>query len=407
MIEQTLEIGQLFKLLESYEKLKFTHNNEEFFKSNIEIKNEFNEYIKVTGGITKPGNGLEITFESGKIVKGEEKHLLYDKSTNNCIKLNKLKVGDTISNSIDKIDTIKNIVGINDTTFYDIEVQSDTHLYQTTNKFIHHNTEMAKLLSTNLDMHLIRFDMSEYQEKHTVSSLIGSPPGYVGYDEGSGSGKLISEVSKHPYSILLFDEVEKAHPDVINVFLQMLDEGKITSSGGKEVSLQNCIIIMTSNLGAQANEQNNIGFGQDLERTGEEDKAMKEFFKPELRNRIDATVKFKKLDTFSIKKIVAKFINELKTMLKGKKVRLTVNEDVIDYLAEIGYDSKMGARPIKRKIDDLLKIPLSKKILFEDLNNCKITAELVDDSVEFNVQDNKTKAPALDLVETNEDSTKS
>ena len=244
-------------------------------------------------------------------------------------------------------------------------------------------TELAKLLSSNLDMELIRFDMSEYQERHTVSSLIGAPPGYVGYEEGGGSGKLISEISKNPYSIVLFDEVEKAHPDVTNVFLQILDEGKVTSSSGKTVNMENCIVIMTSNLGAQANESNNIGFGKDLERTGEEDKAVKEFFKPELRNRIDAIVKFGKLNDISIKKIVVKFINELKSSLKHKKIRLRVTEDVINYLAEVGYDSKMGARPIHRKIDEVLKVPLSKKILFENLQNCKIVVNCKDNEITF------------------------
>jgi len=257
-------------------------------------------------------------------------------------------------------------------------------------------TELAKLLSSNLDMELIRFDMSEYQERHTVSSLIGAPPGYVGYEEGAGAGKLIAEVSKNPYSVLLFDEIEKAHQDVTNVFLQMLDEGAITSSSGKSVSVQNCIIIMTSNLGAQANENNNIGFGQDLERSGEEDKAVKEFFKPELRNRIDATIKFQKLDNMSIKKIVVKFINELKVSLKVKKIRLHVTEALINHLAEVGYDAKMGARPIKRKIDEVLKVPLSKKILFEDLRNTKIIADCNEDEVVFSDGDVDTKTKVLE-----------
>ena len=169
-------------------------------------------------------------------------------------------------------------------------------------------TELAKLLAENLDMKLLKYDMSEYQERHTVSSLIGAPPGYVGFEDGNiGGGKLISDVSKNPFSILLFDEIEKAHPDVINIMLQMLDEARITSSNGKTVDLKNCIIIMTSNLGARDNESNNIGFGQDLEKTGSEDKAMKEFFKPELRNRIDQVCKFVKLDTLAVKKVVVKF----------------------------------------------------------------------------------------------------
>ena len=244
-------------------------------------------------------------------------------------------------------------------------------------------TELAKLLSSNLDMELLRYDMSEYMEKHTVASLIGAPPGYVGFEEAGGSGKLISDISKHPYSILLLDEVEKAHPDVFNVLLQVLDEGMITSRSGKSVSLRNCIIVMTSNAGAAANENNNIGFGKDLQRTGEEDKAIKEFFKPEFRNRIDKIVKFKKLEGIDIKKIVVKFVGELKESLKSKHIKFHATEAAIDHIAETGYDDSLGARPIKRQITTEFKEPLSKRILFEGLSNCTITADYVDGEVVF------------------------
>jgi ATP-dependent Clp protease ATP-binding subunit ClpA len=237
-------------------------------------------------------------------------------------------------------------------------------------------------------MHLLRYDMSEFQEKFSVSSLIGAPPGYVGFEDGNvGGGKLISDVSKNPFSVILFDEIEKAHPDVINIMLQMLDEARITSSNGKTVDLKNTIIIMTSNLGAADNERNNIGFGQTLERTGQEDRAMKDFFKPELRNRIDQICKFKKLDTLAIKKIVIKFVDELQVSLTAKNIRLVLSEPVIDLLAEKGYDSKMGARPLGRKIDELIRIPLSKRILFEGLENCSMQAILDNDEIKFVVQD--------------------
>jgi ATP-dependent Clp protease ATP-binding subunit ClpA len=247
-------------------------------------------------------------------------------------------------------------------------------------------TELAKLLSEHLEMKLLRYDMSEYQEKHTVSSLIGAPPGYVGFEDGNvGGGKLISDISKNPYAIILFDEIEKAHSDVTNILLQMLDEGHITSANGKRVDVKNCIIIMTSNLGAQANDTNNIGFGN-LEKTGEEDRAMKEFFRPELRNRIDKICKFTKLDTLAIKKIVVKFVDELKASMTHKNIRLTLTEPVIEYLADKGYDSKMGARPLSRKIDELIRVPLSKQMLFDRLENCTITAVMVEDTVKFNVE---------------------
>ena len=212
-------------------------------------------------------------------------------------------------------------------------------------------TELAKLLATNLDMPLLKYDMSEYQERHTMSSLIGAPPGYVGFEDGNvGGGKLISDISKTPFAVILFDEIEKAHPDVSNILLQMLDEGHITSSAGKRVNVKNCIIIMTSNLGSRDNENNNIGFGSQ-EKTGEDDRALKDFFKPEMRNRIDKICKFVKLDTLAIKKIVVKFVDELKTSLAAKQIRLTLSEAVVDMLAVKGYDSKMGARPLSRKID--------------------------------------------------------
>jgi len=248
-------------------------------------------------------------------------------------------------------------------------------------------TELSKLLAEHLDMKLLKYDMSEYQERHTVSGLIGAPPGYVGFEDGNlGGGKLISDVSKHPFSILLFDEIEKAHPDVINIMLQMLDEARITSSNGKTVDLKNCIIIMTSNLGARDNENNNIGFGQSLERTGEEDRAMKDFFRPELRNRIDCICKFNKLNTLAIKKVVIKFVDELKDSLLNKNIRLNLSESVIDMLADKGYDPKMGARPLGRKIDELLRVPLSKKILFDRLENCTINCHMQDNEVDFIIE---------------------
>jgi len=249
-------------------------------------------------------------------------------------------------------------------------------------------TELAKLLSENLDMKLLKYDMSEYQERHTVSSLIGAPPGYVGFEDGNvGGGKLISDVSKNPFSILLFDEIEKAHPDVINIMLQMLDEARITSANGKTVDLKNCIIIMTSNLGARDNENNNIGFGQTLERTGSEDRAMKDFFKPELRNRIDRVCKFVKLDTLAIKKVVIKFVDELKATLAERNINLTLSEAVVDMLAEKGYDNKMGARPLSRKIDELIRVPLSKRILFDRLENCNLHAVMDGEQIKFVSED--------------------
>ena len=245
-------------------------------------------------------------------------------------------------------------------------------------------TELAKLLSKNLDMPLLKYDMSEYSEKHSVSSLIGPPPGYVGFSDSQvQGGRLISDLSKQPHSIMLFDEVEKAHPDIFNIFLQMLDEGTITGSNGKQVSCKNCIIILTSNLGSTDGERANIGFG-DPNKKGEEEKAMKQFFKPEFRNRLDLVCKFGKLDTLAIKKIVVKFVADLQTQLLEKhNITLNFEESVIEYLAKEGYDSKMGARPLARKIDELVRVPLSKKILFNKLKNVNIMAMMNGNMIEF------------------------
>jgi ATP-dependent Clp protease ATP-binding subunit ClpA len=234
-------------------------------------------------------------------------------------------------------------------------------------------TELAKLLANNLSMKMVRYDMSEYQEKHSMAKLIGAPPGYVGYeDSAAGSGLLISALEQNPNSIILLDEIEKAHPDVTNILLQFMDEGFITGSNGKKADARNSILIMTSNLGAADNERNTIGFSPSLERTGEDDKAVKEFFKPEFRNRLDAICKFKSLDQFSMKKIVVKFMAEINDLLSDRQIKLRLTERAVDLLVEKGFDKKMGARPLNRTINDLIKVPISKKILFENLENGSI-----------------------------------
>jgi ATP-dependent Clp protease ATP-binding subunit ClpA len=229
-------------------------------------------------------------------------------------------------------------------------------------------TELAKLLAENLGMKLLRYDMSEYQERHTVAKLIGAPPGYVGYDDGNlGGGLLISEIEKNPNCIILMDEIEKAHPDVSNILLQMMDEGTISSSNGKKADCRNAIVILTSNLGSADNEKNTIGFSQNLQKTDEDDRAVKDFFKPEFRNRLDGIIKFNKLSDLSMRKIVGKFIGELNELLAEKQLRVRLTEKAVDELMTKGFDSKMGARPLQRQINDLVKVPLSKKILFENI----------------------------------------
>jgi ATP-dependent Clp protease ATP-binding subunit ClpA len=248
-------------------------------------------------------------------------------------------------------------------------------------------TELAKLLAENLGMKLLRYDMSEYQEKHTVAKLIGAPPGYVGYEDGNlGGGLLISDIEKNPNCIILMDEIEKAHPDVSNILLQMMDEGTITSSNGKKADCRNAIVILTSNLGAADNERNTIGFTKELQKSGEDDKAVKDFFKPEFRNRLDGIVKFAKLDDLSMRKIVVKFITELNDLLADKQLRVRLTELAVDELVSKGFDPKMGARPLQRKINDLIKVPLSKKILFEKIPPASIIiVDFLNDEFTFKI----------------------
>ena len=229
-------------------------------------------------------------------------------------------------------------------------------------------TETARQLAKTLGVELVRFDMSEYQEKHSIAKLIGSPPGYVGYEDSNmGGGMFINEVEKNPHAVVLFDEVEKAHRDVSNMLLQVMDYGTVTGSNGKKADCRNITLIMTSNLGAEDMERNNIGFGKS-ERTGEDDVAMKKFFPPEFRNRLDAVIKFDKLGESTMKSIVKKFLQELNAMTMEKDVEVNASEDAIDYLVKKGFSAKLGARPLQRIIDEEIKNPLSKMILFGELN---------------------------------------
>jgi ATP-dependent Clp protease ATP-binding subunit ClpA len=257
-------------------------------------------------------------------------------------------------------------------------------------------TELAKLLSENLSMKLLRYDMSEYQEKHAMAKLIGAPPGYVGYEDGNlGGGLLISDIERNPHAIILMDEIEKAHPDISNLLLQIMDEGYITGSNGKKADARHCILILTSNLGAADGESNAIGFGRSLTKEGTDDEAAKKFFKPEFRNRLDAVIKFAKLDKMSMKKIVVKFLNELNDLLAEKNIIVRSTEPLVDHLTEVGFDPAMGARPLSRKINELIKVPLSKKILFEHIESGSVvTADYQDDTVKFIIT-----PPTMDLLE--------
>jgi len=234
-------------------------------------------------------------------------------------------------------------------------------------------TELAKQLSSELHMKLLRYDMSEYQEKHSVARFIGAPPGYVGFEDGNlGGGLLIKDIERNPNSIILFDEIEKAHPDVSNVLLQLMDEGTITSSNGKQADARNTMVIMTTNLGAEMAEREPIGFNRNA-REGDQEEAYKQFFRPEFRNRVDEVVQFGSLNAITKRKIVIKFVNELKNQLRIKGFVIDVDEPSIDTLVNAGFDAKMGARPVARAIDKYLRTPIAKSIMVDKISNqCKI-----------------------------------
>ena len=242
-------------------------------------------------------------------------------------------------------------------------------------------TETAKALAESLSVHLIRFDMSEYQEKHSVAKFIGAPPGYVGFDDNAG--QLITKLQEHPNAVLLLDEVEKAHPDVLTVLLQLMDNGFVTGSNGKKADGRQAVVIMTSNLGASDAEKNAVGFGA-LEKDGDPKDAINSFFAPEFRNRLDGIIKFGKLEHTTMILIIKKFITELNSLLKEKNVHVKPDADAVEWLVKKGFDRKMGARPLQRIIDDSIKKPLSKEILFGRLvNGGVVELTIKDNAIDF------------------------
>jgi len=229
-------------------------------------------------------------------------------------------------------------------------------------------TELAQQLAQGLGMELVRFDMSEYQESHKIASLIGSPPGYVGYGEGkAGSGKLINELERVPNCVLLFDEIEKAHPAVIQVLLGLMDNGIVTGSDNKQASARNAFVIMTSNLGAVDAEKQVIGFGGGFNDYASEE-AVKKFFSPEFRNRLDAVVKFNRLDPVIIRRIADKFMKQIRDQLQEQNQSIIYNDAVLAYIAEHGFSETMGARPMKRLINEQVRLPIAKAIIRDGKN---------------------------------------
>ncbi len=246
-------------------------------------------------------------------------------------------------------------------------------------------TEVAKQLAASLGVELLRFDMSEYMERHTVSRLLGAPPGYVGFDQG---GLLTDGVDQHPHSVVLLDEIEKAHPDIYNILLQVMDHGSLTDHNGKKIDFRNVILIMTTNAGATEGAKAAIGFGSS-KRTGEEEEALNRLFTPEFRNRLDATIQFAPLPTEVIHQVVQKFVMQLEAQLSERNVTFDLAPEAIAWLATRGYDEKMGARPLARVIQEYIKKPLANEILFGKLKKGGV--------VKVGVKKDETGAEVLDL----------
>ncbi|MDE2585341.1 MAG: AAA family ATPase, partial [Betaproteobacteria bacterium] len=237
-------------------------------------------------------------------------------------------------------------------------------------------TEVARQLAATLGIELIRFDMSEYMERHSVSRLIGAPPGYVGFDQG---GLLTDAIDQHPHAVLLLDEIEKAHPDLFNILLQVMDHGKLTDHNGKTVDFRNIILIMTTNAGASDMAKESIGFAREA-RVGEDEDAVKRLFTPEFRNRLDAIISFKPLDHEVILRVVDKFLMQLEEQLHEKKVEAIFTDALKEHLAEEGFDPLMGARPMARLIQDTIRSSLADELLFGRLSHGgKVTVDLGSD----------------------------
>jgi len=242
-------------------------------------------------------------------------------------------------------------------------------------------TELAKQLSEVLGVNFLRFDMSEYMERHTVSRLIGAPPGYVGFDQG---GLLTDAIHKTPHAVLLLDEIEKAHPDLFNILLQVMDHGSLTDNNGRQSDFRHVILIMTSNVGARDLSKRMPGFGAS-ERFGDTDEAFKRMFSPEFRNRLDAKIDFGPLDERTMAQIVDKFVRELGTQLAEKKVTITVTPAARDYLGKKGHDPMNGARPLGRLIQDEVKRPLTDELLFGKLaEGGAVEVDVQDEKLVFN-----------------------
>lgn len=320
---------------------------------------------------TIPYQVYELKLDNGYDLKCADNHIIINDS-NKEVFVKDLKNGDVVKtdNGNSKVISVTDL-GYEE-VMYDLELSKDSDRVFYTNGILSHNTYLTKLLAKEVfgnEDSLLRVDMSEYMEKHSVSKLIGPPPGYVGYEQG---GQLTEVIRKKPYSLILFDEIEKAHPDVFNILLQLLDDGHLTDSMGRKVNFKNCLIILTSNVGAKDLDDfsNSVGFktntviGNELERTNSIiNKALKNKFKPEFLNRLDDVIVFNNLTLENIIKICEIEINKLKYRLKEIGYTLKISKSSIEFIAKVGYDPSMGARPINRAIQRYIEDEITDEIL--------------------------------------------
>lgn len=355
---------------------------------------------------TIPYEVYHLKLSDGKYLKCADNHIVFDENMNEVFVKN-LKAGSKIlvetGGVLDKSEVIElTNLGYQE-VMYDLELMEGSNRRYYTNGILSHNTLLAKELARQIfgsDDNLIRVDMSEYQDKHTVSRLIGSPPGYVGYDEG---GQLTEQVKTKPYSVVLFDEVEKAHKDIFSALLQLLDEGYMTDSFGRKINFKNCLIIMTSNLGVKKMQE--FGAGVGFSKTGnvytnEElkktmlNKELKNHFAPEFINRLDEVIVFNTLQNDDIQKIVLVEVNKLKSRLSKLGYNINFGQSVIDFVSKVGFDDVYGARPLKRAIQEKIEDYISdevlrEKILLDKFYNIEINEEEVSIS-EVEVQPDET-----------------
>lgn len=342
MIDVNIKIEDLFRLISDYEKVEFKPEQEVLINSEIKIKDEHGSWKNVPAMITKECKGLKITFSDGNSVIAAKEHRIFNGFE--CVFFKDIIVGDSFIKTCGDFVTVVSIENVDDTLFYDVEIDTPTHLYQDSNGFIHHNTEVAKRIAEALQgdsKSLLRFDMAEYMESHAVSKMIGAPPGYEGFEAG---GILTNEMRKNPNRIILFDEIEKADPKVFNIFLSILDDGRLSDNVGRVADFSKSIIIMTTNIGQPHFLNTEIDF-EEASRLAKID--LDEHFRPEFLNRFQGReniICYNRLDLNTIEMIVKREIKDVAKAYISEGVEVIVEDCEIEKFCKEKYDPRSGAR---------------------------------------------------------------